>query len=52
MKKSIFNTTAKVLVCMTVFAALASAMTSCSKDDDKNDNEARLNFTNTNQLSY
>lgn len=46
MKKSIFNTTAKVLVCMTVFAALASAMTSCSKDDDKNDNEARLNFTN------
>ena len=46
MKKSIFNTTAKVLVCMTVFAALASAMTSCSKDDDKNENDARLNFTN------
>lgn len=46
MKKSIFNTTAKVLVCMTVFAALASAMTSCSKDDDKDSEDKRLKFVN------
>lgn len=44
MKKSIINT-AKVLVCMTVFAALASTMTSCSKDDEDN-NSNRLEFAN------
>lgn len=41
---SIFKTTAKVFVCMTVFAALASTITSCSKDD--NEEEVRLNFVN------
>ena len=43
MKKLFLIATTKVLVCMTVIAAMA--MTSCSKEDDDNDSE-RVNFAN------
>ena len=46
MKKFFMIATAKAVVCMTVFAALASVMTSCSKDDDKDSGENRLKFVN------
>lgn len=45
MKKSVFNTTARVLVCLTVIAAMASSLTSC-KDEEKDSADARLNFVN------
>ena len=44
MKKLFLIATTKVLVCMTVIAAMA--MTSCSKDDDKDNEDARLKFVN------
>ena len=46
MKKLFLISTTKVLVCMTVVAALAMTMTSCSKDDDEDSTENRLKFVN------
>jgi hypothetical protein len=45
MKKFIIAS-AKALMFMTMFATLASTMTSCSKDDDKDSEDKRLKFVN------